>query len=277
MAYKLNVIVKSLLTIDFWKYYIYRKRFHYFINLINKTVRNQKKDVLSIPIIIINYNRLSDLKKMVSFFLERNHKNIVIIDNKSTYPPLLNYYEQIKDVVNVKKMDENYGHLVFWLNKEIYDEFSQGYYVVTDSDIIPNQNLPDNYLEILMHILDTNKKVSKVGFALKIDNIPNTFSQKDKVLEWEKKFWQTEINTDIYLADIDTTFAIYPPKYRYYYPSFYKAIRVAGDFTATHGGWYINTNELTDEDRYYFETSNNSNSWKVDKDGDFIGDSLYEK
>jgi len=207
--------------------------------------------------------------------LERNHKNIVILDNQSTYLPLLNYYQEIKDKVTIRVMDKNYGHLAFWLNREVYTEFSSGYYIVTDSDIIPNKKLPNDYINQLMQILNKNKKLTKVGFALNIDDIPDSFSQKEKVISWEEKFWRNKVEENIYLADIDTTFAIYPPKYEYLYENFYNAIRVAGDFTARHGGWYIDVNNLTEEDKYYFRTSNSSNSWKLDDEGCFTGDPLY--
>lgn len=244
--------------------YIYNNRITPIISLINKTVSKQKKDPQTIPIIIINYNRLADLKILVVFLLKRQHKNIVIVDNASTYPPLLEYYKQIEDKVTIERMDKNYGHLVFWKNETLHNKYAKGYHIITDADIIPNDNLPKDYIKQLSDILDKNKDITKVGFALKVDDIPDFFQHKEKVLEWEKKHWDNQIGNNLYRNELDTTFAIYPPHYTYNLLNFYHAIRVAGDFTAQHNGWYIDSNNLTEEEKYYFKTASDSNSWKID-------------
>lgn len=243
--------------------YIYNHRVNTIIPLINKTVRQQVKNPNSIPVIIINYNRLSDLKTLVDFLQKRQHQNIVIVDNKSSYPPLLDYYRQIEEIVTIERMDRNYGHLVFWENADLYNKYADGYHIITDSDIIPNENLPLDYVNQLKTILDNNK-VTKVGFALRIDDIPDYYQHKQKVLKWENKYWENPIGKDLYLNELDTTFAIYPPHYKYDMLNFSSAIRVAGDFTAQHRGWYIDSHNLTDEERYYFKTASESNSWKLD-------------
>lgn len=269
---------KNMFFPSFWKNIVYQKRIKPIIKLSNKTVRQQKKDPLTIPIIIINYNRLADLEKLVFYLLELNHKNIVIVDNNSTYPPLLEYYERIKNKVTIKRMDKNYGHLVFWLNKDLYNEYSKGYHIVTDSDILPNINLPDDYIRQMMVVLDKHNEVTKVGFALRIDDLPEYYSQKKKVIDWESQFWANKISENIYKANLDTTFAIYPPRYTYLYDNFYNALRMGGNFTARHAGWYIDSENLTDEEKYYFKSSGDSNTWKLDENGNFTGNSsLYEK
>ena len=267
----------NLFSITSWIEFIHKKRLNKLIYCINKTVRKQKKDPLSIPILIINYNRLDDLKKLITFLIERNHKNIVVIDNKSTYQPLINYYKEVKDIIKVERLSENYGHLVFWRNSNLYRKYGKGYYIVTDSDILPNDELPSNYVEYLRSLLDKHKEVEKVGFALKIDDIPNSYPLKEKVLKWEKPHWQNAIGVDLYLNELDTTFAIYPPYYRFsHITEFYKAIRVAGRFTAKHMGWYTDPLNLSDEEIFYIKTSKNSNSWKIDENGNFNGSDYYK-
>lgn len=275
---KLRSIIRMSFTIKGWKGLIYAKRINWIIRLINKKVKAQLADPLSIPIIIISYNRLNDLQKLISFLLERKHKNIVIVDNQSTYPPLLDYYKKISDRVTVKRMNRNYGHLVFWKNTDLYNQYRKGYYIVTDSDIIPNSKLPDNYIEQLRILLDSHKEVSKVGFALQIDDLPDSFKQKQAVINWEKQFWNNEIAKSLYQAPLDTTFAIYPPYFNNLnFDTFYKAIRVNADFTARHGGWYIDNDNLTEEDIYYYKTANDSSSWKLDENGNFVGqEQLYK-
>lgn len=267
MANKPSSTIKAIFSVRFWKEYIYRKRIRSLIYLFNKTVRQQEKDVLSIPILIISYNRLNDLKELISFLVERKHKNIIIIDNKSTYPPLLEYYEQIKDKVTIELINRNDGHLTFWLNENLFDKYGKGYYIVTDSDIIPNNKLPNDYIHQMINILWDNGQVTKVGFALRIDDIPDTYNQKQYVLDWEKQFWENQIGENLYKARLDTTFALYTPQYRYFYDTFYNAIRIGGNFTAQHGGWYIDNQNPSEEEKYYIRTASSSSSWNADEKG----------
>ena len=275
----LKNIIRNLLSVNYWKDSFYKKRINGLIFCFNKTVREQKKNYLQIPIIIINYNRLEDLKEIVSFYLSRNHQNIVIVDNKSTYLPLLDYYQEIakESRVTVKIMDRNYGHTVFWDNNELFQEYANGYYIITDPDVIPNINLPEDYLLTLVDFLDRYPQVTKVGFALRIDDIPDFFTQKDIVRKWESKFWEKQIEKDAYLAEIDTTFAVYPPLYRRDINNFTNAIRLAGNFTATHNGWYINPTKLSDEECYYYRSANTSNSWRLNENGEFDGSEVYTR
>ena len=113
--------------------------------------------------------------------------------------------------------------------------------------------------------------VNKVGFALDIGNIPDYYKLKKNVLNWERQFWQISYNSTLpsYKAFIDTTFALYKPGYpaRFDNKYFYEGIRLAGEFTATHGGWYLNLLNMTDEEKNYQETSSSSSSWLIRKDG----------
>lgn len=242
----------------------------------NKLIKSQLKDTSTIPIIIINFNQLFYLKQLISFLEQKKAKNIIIIDNNSSYPPLLDYYKEINNRVTIHRLNENLGHLVLWKKRELFKKYTKGFFVLTDADIVPNSNLKEDYLNGLLKMLLKHKTKSKVGLALKIDDIPNTFILKENVINWETKFWISEIEKNVFDAEIDTTFALYWPKtdrlINYLYPSFFNALRVGGEYIATHGGWYIDHNNLTEEQKFYFKTANNSNSWKIDNEGNLDGD-----
>lgn len=238
-------------------------------------VRQQRKDPLSIPIIIINFNQLFYLKQLIEFLLARNFKQIVILDNQSDYEPLLDYYKQIEQQgVVVERMDKNYGHRVFYLNNWLQQKYGRGYYVLTDADIVPNPECPAEFMHTFIQLLDKHiAKVVKVGFALRIDDIPDAYPLKEKVLNWERQFWDNEIEKDTYLASLDTTFALYfPTQPKRISNHFFKAIRVAGHYCAKHGGWYINLSEKNEEYEHYRKSATLSNSWKMDENGDLKGD-----
>ncbi|ROI03799.1 glycosyltransferase [Kaistella haifensis] len=242
----------------------------------------QRKNPLSIPILIINYNQLYYLKQLVNFLMQRKFENIVIIDNGSDYLPLLEYYTQMKDKVNVEKMDHNFGHKVFFENKDLQKKYGQGYYVITDPDIVPNNLLPTDFITQMIHVLEKYfHETTKVGFALDIDSIPNYFPLKDKVIQWEKQFWENRLEHNIYKAQIDSTFAIYKPTYpkNFNRQTYLQGIRISGHFTCFHGGWYINPKNYTEENLFYLRKTNIASSWKLDEQGnhDNRGTVRYEQ
>src|SRR5690606_38744667 len=227
-----------------------------FFQSFNRKVRTQRKFPLTIPVLIVNYNQLANLKNLISFLFERKFQNIVIVDNKSTYPPLLEYYKSLNGRVTVEYMPDNYGHMVFFENKQLQEKYGQGYYILTDPDILPNPNLPENFMSVMLKIMDRyHFHIQKVGFALDIESIPDYFPLKQKVLSWERQYWTKEIAKDVYHADIDTTFALYKPRYPAAFNSkrrrFYEALRLGGSFTIKHMGWYLNPENLSNEQRYY--------------------------
>jgi len=225
-------------------------------------------DQFSIPIIIINFNQLFYLQQLVGFLLKRGFKNIIIIDNNSTYPPLLAYYSSIKNEVVIERRADNLGHMVFFEDPQYLKKYGKGFYVLTDADIVPNINLPSDFLRKMIYMLISHyKKIVKVGFALEIDDIPNYYPLKEKVIDWERKFWEVQIEEDVFLAEVDTTFALYRPGYNLSKGHFLSSIRLAGKFLCTHGGWYLNPNALTDENIYYMNSVHKSSSWIIDKDG----------
>lgn len=261
------------------KYYHY---LHYlFLLKTNSLVASQVKDPLTIPIIIVNYNQLHYLKQLMEFLLKRNFKNIIILDNHSDYLPLLSYYKEISSKVTVEMLDHNNGHMVFFESTKLRAKYGQGFFVVTDADIVPNKNLPENFMSILLGTLHTYfKNVTKVGFALDLKTIPDHYPMKDKVISWEKQFWEMEVEKDLYKAQIDTTFALYKPAYPHFFNdlNFLKGLRLGGNFTAAHGGWYINPHKFTEENLHYIRSVGKSSTWKLDEQGqhDNKGQANYE-
>lgn len=263
-----------------YAYLILKNKYSHYYFLIelrySKLLKNQVANPLSIPIIIINFNQLHFLEKLVNFFLNRGHENIIIVDNKSSYPPLLEYYNELKSNSNVtiELMANNYGHMVFFNNKSLQKKYGKGFYFLTDADIVPNANLPLDFFEIMLKFMKNNfVNITKVGFALDIDSIPDYYTKKQNVINWEKAFWKnrTKEKEESYFALIDTTFALYKPGYpnKNKNAEFFYGIRLANDFTALHGGWYIDYNNLTEENIFYQNTAQESSSWKIDKDGNF--------
>lgn len=239
-------------------------------NVFNIMLIKQNFDYKLIPIIIISFNQLFYLKKLINFLKRHNYKNIIIIDNNSSYPPLIEYFNEIESTVTIHRLKQNYGHLVFWKVKELFEIYSNGYYAITDADINPILECPEDFLLYFKKVLNKNMNITKVGFSLKIDDIPDTNFNKEKIVKWESQFWRTKTNDGDFKAGIDTTFALYRPKYIHDEGLFLRGCRTNFPYIARHGGWYINNNKLTEEQIFYFQNCNNSSSWRVNENGELI-------
>ena len=223
-------------------------------------------DYKNIPIFIISYNRLHCLKLLIESLEKKGYTNISIIDNQSSYPPLLDFLKKTK--YHVFYMNQNYGHKVFWKNARFRKIVETQYYVLTDPDIVPLQQCPDDFMEQFYEILQQNPSVPKVGFSLKIDDLPEHYAFKEYVIKWEKQFYEKGSNYKnykIYNADIDTTFALYRPNKLSFIAddcNFYKAIRTGYPYQARHLAWYMDSKNPSDEDIFYKErTLNGSSTW----------------
>lgn len=214
-------------------------------------------DFHNIPIIICNFNRLECLKILIARLEELNYKNIHIIDNNSSYPPLLRYYENCP--YTVYRLKKNLGHLSLW-KSNIYKKFKNRYFVYTDSDVVPGPECPEDFIKRFYEIMHKYKAV-KVGAALKIDDIPDCFKDKEQVTKWEKQFWENEIEKDVYVAQVDTTFGLYWPNLKWGTDTIGLRLRVGGDMTARHLPWYADSEHPSEEDIYYANTCNSSASW----------------
>lgn len=123
-----------------------------------------EKDFKTIPIFIVSYNRLEDMKLLISRLERDGYSNLIILDNSSTDEKLLEYLGQLSSIYKVHFLDKNYGHMVLW-ECGIYDQFVQdNYYVLTDPDIIPVEECPDNYVEVFWEILQKCPQKHKVDF-----------------------------------------------------------------------------------------------------------------
>lgn len=222
-----------------------------------KIFDNQKKEGLNaIPIFLISFNRVSFIKSMISHLEKIGKTNIIIIDNASTYPPLLDYYKTLP--YKIIRLKENGGYRVFWENP-IFEEYRKKFYIVSDPDVEPIEECPEDFVEKFFDILYKYPMARKVGFSLKIDDLPSNGIFTKQVVKWEKRYYKTFIKKDqIYYADVDTTFALYVPD-DLVVSGFREAFRTAYPYQARHVPWYKVSDDITDEDRYYSE--HKTNGW----------------
>jgi O-antigen/teichoic acid export membrane protein len=208
-----------------------------------------RRDVHEIPVIINSRNRLTPLLALIDALERAGTRNIFILDNDSTYPPLLRYFESTRH--RVLHHGANRGPYGFW-DSPFWRLFRNDFYVYTDPDVVPCEDCPNDFMQLFYDTLRADKALGKVGFGLRIDDLPD-YVDKTKVIGWEKIHWDKPVNGVLYDAPIDTTFALYRPRAR---GGFWcRAYRTGAPYLARHMPWYSNPNQPTEEDEFYARTA----------------------
>lgn len=198
-------------------------------------------------------------------FLSDTGCEVILIDNNSTYPPLLEWYEICP--YKVHRLSANYGHMAFW-NAGIFSSYTDEHFVVTDCDL-DLSGIPLDYIDVLMKELPLHRHVAKSGLSLSIKDLPvNHYT--DRVLEFESRYWDNKVGRNgFYDAPIDTTFALYNRNQKG--SNFWNAIRSPSPYTAKHLPWYL-TKELILNDLeqlHYIKTTTDCSFWSKFIKSDF--------
>lgn len=217
-------------------------------------------DYRQIPVIINNFNRLDSLTKLINSLEKRGYFNIFIIDNLSTYPPLLDYYRDCRHPVF--RLDKNLGSSALW-KSGLYRRFRSNYFVYTDSDVVPVEECPDDFMLFFLETLREHRFAQKVGFMMKLDDLPACNLMRDYILECEGHFYTDYKLTDLlYRAPIATTFALYRPwAKRKHANGLVEMYRTGFPYLARHLPWYQDTLNPDDEEKYYLEHLGHSTWW----------------
>jgi len=128
-------------------------------------------------------------------------------------------------------------------------------YVVTDPDIMPTDDCPNDFVEKLYRCLKRFPRIRKAGLSLKIDDIPQEAPLHDEVVKWENQFNKVKFPfSDFYVADVDTTLALYIPDSLDVSRRFLTAIRLDKPYQIRHLPWYKKREDVSKEDTFYAES-----------------------
>lgn len=260
-----NLLTHGLLTDEDCVSYITHLLRYTRINLTTERLFNNimKSDINSRElkntyIFVCNYNRLTPLKDLINSLKRRGYNNIVVLDNGSTYQPLLDWYQG--EGVEVYFCKHNYGPEALDMVRNYEPEFQQKYnhiilneyHVYTDSDVIPVDEASDDFID---NMIDLCKKynIPKLGLSLKIDDLPDHNILKNKIIGHESSFFQREYIDDVvcrlYKAPVDTTFAVNSPGMACGYSD--HAYRAGDSYFGKHYPWYYDSNNLPEDEQYY--------------------------
>lgn len=214
-------------------------------------------DVASLPVIVNLRDRLTPLLELTAWLARIGATNVVLVDNDSTYPPLVEFLRATP--FRVVETGRNLGHRAPWLAGVVQEVALRGPYVVTDPDVVPDAGCPDDALDRFADLLDRHPECSRVGFGLRIDDLPESYALRDEVVAWESQFWDDEVEPGVFAAEIDTTFALYRPGH---HARGEPALRTGAPYLARHLPWYDDSAHPSEEERYYRSRLDRSiNSW----------------
>lgn len=188
------------------------------------------------PLVIIAYNNPYFVRRFVEQ-VRRLPNPVIVLDNNSTYAPLLEYYEaaraELGDRLTVHRMPANLGHRV-----HEHCDFLPRQYLLSDPDLDLHPAMPADVAEQLLRISERHR-ARKAGLALDISDHQDFIKAGrygELVFAVESKYYTRRIEDaeyELYEAPVDTTFCLInndqPPG---------RHVRVAGDFTARHLPWY---------------------------------------
>lgn len=191
------------------------------------------------PIYINCRDRVTPLRALVEWLETASHERIVLLDNDSTYEPLLAYYKATSH--EVIHLGRNAGSRALWITDLVPGEW----FVYTDPDVIPIAECPHDAVAHLYDLLERYPTFPKAGLGLHLDDLPATLPS----LKWEQSLVSPdrELEPGAFDSLIDTTFALYRPGARFDY----RAVRTGAPYQARHMSWYVT--EPDAEDAYYLE------------------------
>lgn len=190
-----------------------------------------------VPIFINVRDRVRELRKLVTWLEAAGHERIILLDNDSSWPPLLDYLDQTPHTV--VRLRQNLGSRSIWVAGLAPNEP----FIFTDPDIVPIDECPHDAVERLTWILKHYHQFAKAGLGLYLDDV----SPKMNSLSWERSLVDKnrEIAPGIFDSLVDTTFALHRVGVQHMLPG----ARTGFPYQCRHPSWYIETPD--DEDTYY--------------------------
>lgn len=200
---------------------------------------------------------------MVEYLVQIPELEVIILDNASTYQPLLDWYDTKPCIV--ERLTANYGNFVLWSAPTAIDghekpNFLEKYgcvnfpYILSDCDLdlsgVPRETL----LSTLQEGLREYPNAVKCGLSLEINDLPDTALARE-AKGWEAFNWvrnpQKDKNGGKFIsAPVDTTLALYTGIGEQ--NDFDRCIRTDRPYTARHLTWYYGPHNPPPEDEMYY-------------------------
>ncbi|MBJ6120898.1 hypothetical protein [Sphingomonas mollis] len=228
----------------------------------------------TVPVYINNFNLPTYTRRLVDSLIANGFANIVIIDQASEGVATQCMLDEVERIhgCRVIRRRTNKGPRYFF--DSLAYLFAEKVFFYTDPDIELPSPLPSDFVSRLL-VLSKELKIGKVGCALDISD-SHLFEelkvrQYDEpiamgIAEYENRYWLTPVRPDVFDAKVDTTLALYNRRYFHLW-HFFKAVRVAGEFTIKHRPWYKDKKMPANEAEYYAKICEYSSWLNTDLSG----------
>lgn len=227
-----------------------------------------------IPIFVFTCDRIGVLRDSLASYRRIEPEPIIVLhDNNSTYPPMLEYLRELEregvEVVRtgtpIRVADD-----LNQISATVSDWFSRydaPYYVVTDPDVAIEDGHSD-ILDAYGFLLEQFSDATVVGPMLRIDDIPDYYPLKFVAAGrhyyqfWHKTpeeiAWRGRV-IKYQHATIDTTFGLYRKHFTFRRHT--QGLRVYAPYWARHLDWYIDPAKMTDDQHWYMQHASGVSHW----------------
>jgi hypothetical protein len=219
---------------------------------------------MTVPLYVPTFNNPTYTRNFLNQVDGLNFSRIIILDNKSTYQPMIDLLAQIDSKYEVIRLEENYGPHYILRNPEYYKTLPD-IFSLSDPDVEFPKNISGNFQEEMINV-GIKYRFGKVGFAIEVPSeseflelVVNLDGKLRNMHEWEQQFWQNQIDKTstgdpIFQTTLDTQFAIYNKEF-FSPEERYKALRIGGKFTSKHLGFYKESIVPKEESDFYRSVS----------------------
>ncbi len=204
---------------------------------------------MAIPVYVTNRDRLTAIRPLAGWLAQLPGAEPVILDNGSTYPPLLDWYAR-ECPVPVLLLPGNFGPRACWAAEGFVRPPRSGYYVATDGDLLIH-GCPADVLDVLRGGLERYPDVCKVGLNEWWHDMPADHPMRPSVEAYLGPFWQRCRDGFWWEGNIDLTFAMYrggAPACAYG-----PALRADYPYVCRQAVWYMDLDHLPEDERYYLD------------------------
>ena len=199
-----------------------------------------------IPVFINSRDRLIPLQRLLPWLLRAGFRRVYILDNASTYPPLLEYYNSLHGCAEVIVLGENLGYQAIWRSGILERMAIRTPYIYTDSDVVPADSCPAAVVERLLEVLGRYPLLCKAGLSLRCSDI--TYFEAKEMRQRQELMRFVRMEPDCFFQEVDTTFALYRNKRHY---SLVEAAALASPAELLHLPWYYDYKDLPEDEAYY--------------------------
>lgn len=223
--------------------------------------KNNFSSINSIPIVIPTFNNPTYLCRFIDQLKRFPKLQILIYDNNSTFPPMLQLLDDLEKKFSLVRNNKNRGPEFVYQDQNLL-KLLPSQFLLSDPDLDLNPDLPTNFYETFFALTEYYK-IGKAGSALSIpDNLKTNLKlvQRDvttTAIEYENQFWQNlsgfvkKDDAKIYGAALGATLCLVNMNYLNEDNHWSKGIRVAGIYENKHLPWELYFELPIDEKDYY--------------------------